>query len=437
MADRLFGTIETQIQENVDIVTQINDGGINLVSYYNDTPQIQTQITTGAQPIVTVINAPFVEVTSVNGQTGDVIVQPIVEEFIPNFPYKANNLITYDNGLYVAKTDFTSGASFNASDWEQVEASATTDWSSITGKPNFATVATSGLYTDLINTPNLAAVATSGSYADLSGAPNLATVATSGAYADLTGTPSLATVATSGLYSDLLGTPNLATVATTGNYSDLTGKPTLATVATSGDYNDLSNTPQLAQIALTGSGADLTNGTVSNTKMNYETTDIQEVFYSYTQEAASSTDVTLQIPIDFTTYKQIDVDMFYECQSVTAAWNYIQAYNTSNSLISCQQMGVEMNGSNTLTGQYRDINEVVAWRVESDWGVSVHLSIRAGNQTNWPIYLAQARGGTGAQWMGGRISTAPRLVDHLTVPFRVPKAGGWVRATGVRRENHT
>ena len=42
--------------------------------------------------------------------------------------------------------------------------------------------------------------------------------------------PSLATVATSGLYSDLTGTPTLATVATTGAYSDLTGKPTIPTV---------------------------------------------------------------------------------------------------------------------------------------------------------------------------------------------------------------
>lgn len=91
--------------------------------------------------------------------------------------------------------------------------------------------------------PTLATVATSGLYSDLSGTPSLATVATSGLYSDLSGTPSLATVATSGLYSDLTGTPSLATVATSGLYSDLSGTPTLATVATSGSYTDLSNTP--------------------------------------------------------------------------------------------------------------------------------------------------------------------------------------------------
>jgi hypothetical protein len=72
--------------------------------------------------------------------------------------------------------------------------------------------------------------------ADLS----LATVATSGLYSDLTGSPVLATVATSGLYSDLTGSPVLATVATSGLYSDLTGSPVLATVATSGAAGDVS-----------------------------------------------------------------------------------------------------------------------------------------------------------------------------------------------------
>jgi hypothetical protein len=55
----------------------------------------------------------------------------------------------------------------------------------------------------------------------------LATVATSGLYSDLSGTPMLAAVATSGLYSDLSGTPSLASVATSGLYSDLSGTPTI------------------------------------------------------------------------------------------------------------------------------------------------------------------------------------------------------------------
>ena len=96
------------------------------------------------------------------------------------------------------------------------------------------------------NKPSLATVATSGLYSDLSGTPMLATVATSGLYSDLSGTPMLATVATSGLYSDLSGTPMLASVATSGSYTDLSDTPMLAAVATSGDYNDLINKPDTA-----------------------------------------------------------------------------------------------------------------------------------------------------------------------------------------------
>jgi hypothetical protein len=87
----------------------------------------------------------------------------------------------------------------------------------------------------IANKPNLATVATSGQYSDLTGTPNLATVATSGQYSDLTGTPNLATVATSGQYSDLSGTPNLATVATSGQYSDLSGTPVVTTTTVGQD----------------------------------------------------------------------------------------------------------------------------------------------------------------------------------------------------------
>jgi len=51
----------------------------------------------------------------------------------------------------------------------------------------------------------------------------------------------LATVATTGLYSDLSGSPTLATVATSGAYSDLSGTPTIPTAiggANGVDFND-------------------------------------------------------------------------------------------------------------------------------------------------------------------------------------------------------
>ena len=107
---------------------------------------------------------------------------------------------------------------------------------------------TSVAFGDLTSTPTTIAGygitdAFDGQYSSLTGAPTLANVATSGAYSDLSGTPTLANVATSGAYSDLSGTPVLANVATSGAYSDLSGTPVLANVATSGAYSDLSGAP--------------------------------------------------------------------------------------------------------------------------------------------------------------------------------------------------
>ena len=84
------------------------------------------------------------------------------------------------------------------------------NWTNITDKPSFATVATSGSYTDLTNRPNLF----DGSYNSLINRPDLTvyqlkSTAFSGNYADLNNKPSLATVATSGSYADLINKPTI------------------------------------------------------------------------------------------------------------------------------------------------------------------------------------------------------------------------------------
>lgn len=92
-------------------------------------------------------------------------------------------------------------------------------WNNITGKPSFATVATSGSYADLSNKPSIPS-ATS----DLN---NDSGFITSSALAPYALSANLATVATSGSYADLSNKPSLATVATSGSYNDLSNKPTI------------------------------------------------------------------------------------------------------------------------------------------------------------------------------------------------------------------
>ena len=188
--------------------------------------------------------------------------------FSATVPTKTSD-ITNDSG-FITLSDVP--AQVNA-DWD-----ATSGAGQILNKPSLATVATTGDYSDLSGTPSIPTATSdltndSGfitlsdvpaqQNADWNAAsgvtqilnkPNLATVATTGAYSDLTGTPSIPT-ATSDLQNDsgfitlsdvpaqvnadwnaasgvsqILNKPNLATVATTGAYSDLSGKPTIPSV---------------------------------------------------------------------------------------------------------------------------------------------------------------------------------------------------------------
>lgn len=137
----------------------------------------------------------------------------------------------------------------------KIDVGASIPYATLTGTPTLATVATSGLYSDLLGKPTLF----SGTYADLTGKPTLF----SGAYADLTGKPTLfptdianvsglttalnnkISVGASIPYSTLTGSPILATVATTGVYSDLTGLPTIPAAQVNSDWNSVSGVSQI------------------------------------------------------------------------------------------------------------------------------------------------------------------------------------------------
>lgn len=125
MTERLNNTIETQINDGNTIVSQIVDNNQPLQTVIQDVPQVQTVLQNGIN-VSSQINAPFVEVTSVNGKTGDVITEPVVGEFEPNHYYLKNTMIAYNNNVYYAKEAFTSGSSFNANDWYSVEGSQVT-----------------------------------------------------------------------------------------------------------------------------------------------------------------------------------------------------------------------------------------------------------------------------------------------------------------------
>jgi hypothetical protein len=239
---------------------------------------------------------------------------------------------------------------------------ANNTWANLTGKPTFATVATSGLYSDLSGLPNLnvyllSSTAAStyqpiGNYATVScltwsnitGKPTFATVATSGAYSDLAGTPNLgvyllSTTAASTYYlqtnpsgyitascltySNITGTPNLSLYLTTANaaatylpsanfsYANLTGKPTtlagygitdgLTTSNASATYATIASLSSYATIASLSAYATLSTNTFTG-QQNYNSNildkpRLQALRESYSSPTISSGTLTLDLSV--------------------------------------------------------------------------------------------------------------------------------------------
>ncbi len=120
-------SIQTQITDGVNLVSQVNDNTQILQSVVSSVPQVQTVLTDNVANISSVINAPFVEVTSVNGMTGDVITEPIMQNYQNNHYYPQNTIVNYNGNIYWAKSTFTSGGSFDSTKWNKVSATAYRD----------------------------------------------------------------------------------------------------------------------------------------------------------------------------------------------------------------------------------------------------------------------------------------------------------------------
>ena len=142
--------------------------------------------------------------------------------------------------------------------------SGTTDWNDITNKPDFATVATSGSYTDLNDKPTILTqwFGTQAEYDaivekdpnviyNIEGSDNVQadwnqTDTTADDYIKNKPTIPAAQVnadwnANSGV-AQILNKPTLATVATTGSYNDLSNKPTIPAAPVQSNWNESDST---------------------------------------------------------------------------------------------------------------------------------------------------------------------------------------------------
>ena len=139
--------------------------------------------------------------------------------------------------ISMAKASSTADGYLGSTDWTTFNNKSSFDgtWLSLTGKPAFATVATSGSYNDLTNKP-----AAGGTVTEVTGTDPVTVV--SG-----TTTPAISMAKASSTVNGYLSSTDWTTFNNKSNFPGtwvaLAGKPTFHVVATSGNYLDLSNRP--------------------------------------------------------------------------------------------------------------------------------------------------------------------------------------------------
>lgn len=209
-------------------------------------------------------------VTSVNGQQGVVVLTTAnIAEGGTNYYYTNTRVQTFGDTRYSllnhehVYSDIANLSSYTGFDVRYKSISYVPTWSEITGKPSFATVATSGSYTDLSGTPTL------GSLSALSSIGN--TYITDVAWSKVTGAPSFLTAendpvyTASSWYSTTNNASNWNTAYSWGNYAnrtltingttyDLSANRswTVGDVRTDGSYSNPSWINSIAWAKLTG-----------------------------------------------------------------------------------------------------------------------------------------------------------------------------------------
>ena len=299
MAERINNTIETQINDGNTIVSQIVDNNQPLQTVIQDVPQVQTVLQNGIN-VSSQINAPFVEVTSVNGKTGDVITEPVVGVFEPNHYYLKNTMISYNDTLYYAKANFTSGNSFNTNDWYAVEGTQITVDSALSTtseNPVQNKVITSAL-NNKVNSSDLAEVASSGSFTDLINVPVFPTVNNATLIIQKNGT----TVNTFTANSNTDKTANITVPTTVAELSDASIYVTAEDIASTSALTPLVQTNMIADGAVTT--WKIANKAVTSDKIDWSTT---AVYGRNSSVVALTTSNQTVLTIPLTIFNDTDV----------------------------------------------------------------------------------------------------------------------------------
>jgi hypothetical protein len=175
---------------------------------------------------------------------------------------------------------------------------------------------------------------------------------------------------------------------------------------------------------------------VTYDKIDGSTVKNLELIYSYVQGATSSAIENIDIPVDLTVYKYLQLNVFYEAGSGSGAWDVISVLNSSKTAITCHQCGIEADNTTTLSGINRENTQLIAVGTSANNSTCFDVLIQCGNNINYPIAFCRSFGGT-QRWQDFkvRIMTNPSNVKYIEVPLYYAKDGGRILLWGIKGED--
>lgn len=173
---------------------------------------------------------------------------------------------------------------------------------------------------------------------------------------------------------------------------------------------------------------------VTYSKIDGSTTQNLELLYSYVQPSDASSTIDIDVPIDLTTYKYLQLNVFYEpVGGTSAAWGILYPLDASKRNINCRQCGIEADNTTTISGINRENAQLIAAGVNGGASTSYDVMIQCGNNINYPIAFCRGFGGIQRfQIFSSRILTNPTNFRYIRVPLYSPTAGSRIVLWGMK-----
>lgn len=257
-----WGSIVGDINDQTDLQNALNDKA--------NTTDLATVATTGDYDDL--INKPTIPSAQIQSDWTQADSSAV--DYIKNKPSLSTVATSGDYDDLINKPTLGTAAAANTTDFATAAQGSKAD--TAIQPSDLATVATTGSYNDLLNKPTIPAAQVNSDWAANSGVaeilnkPTLGTMAAESA-SDYTPTANLATVATSGLYSDLSGTPTIPTTL-----AGLTGDVSISSPS-NGDYLVYNSTSQKWEN--TASAATVSWGNITGTLADQ--TDLQTALNTF------------------------------------------------------------------------------------------------------------------------------------------------------------